>query len=142
MGEQKRRRHPHNQYLKGVPLEDYDIVLADPLYSVEDAEHYKTSMVQRNKVMRALAAGVKPGTHVGQLSFHRTVAPWVCDRNWHSSQKVKSVKGGAVIMTLRVAETAELVGWILSFGSNVRVLSPRSLRDRVHEEVRKILREA
>ena len=31
-----------------------------------------------------------------QLSFHRTVAPWVCDRNWHSSQKVKSVKGGAV----------------------------------------------
>ena len=77
-----------------------------------------------------------------QLSFHRTVAPWVCDRNWHSSQKVKSVKGGAVIMTLRVAETAELVGWILSFGSNVRVLSPRSLRDRVHEEARKILREA
>ena len=64
MGEQKRRRHPHNQYLKGVPLEDYDIVLADPLHSVEDAEHYKTSMVQRNKVMRALAAGVKPGTHV------------------------------------------------------------------------------
>ena len=52
------------QYLKGVPLEDYDIVLADPPYSVEDAEHYKTSMVQRNKVMRALAAGVKPGTHV------------------------------------------------------------------------------
>ena len=45
-------------------------------------------------------------------------------------------------MTLRVAETAELVGWILSFGSNVRVLSPRSLRDRVHEEARKILREA
>ena len=77
-----------------------------------------------------------------QLSFHWTVAPWVCDRNWHSSQKVKSVKGGAVIMTLRVAETAELVGWILSFGSNVRVLSPRSLRDRVHEEARKILREA
>jgi hypothetical protein len=29
--------------------------LADPPYSVEDAEHYRTTMVKRNVVMRALA---------------------------------------------------------------------------------------
>lgn len=51
------------QDLKGVPLTKFDIVLADPPYSVEDAEHYKTTMIKRNKVMAALSR-VKKGTHV------------------------------------------------------------------------------
>ena len=51
------------QSLEGVPLEEYDIVLADPPYSVEDAEHYQPTMVKRNKVMKALAR-CRPGTHV------------------------------------------------------------------------------
>lgn len=42
------------QSLHNVPLHQYDLVLADPPYSVEDAEHYQTSMVKRNLVMRAL----------------------------------------------------------------------------------------
>jgi len=51
------------QTLERVPLRDYDLILADPPYSVEDAEHYQPTMVKRNKVMRALS-GVTPGTHV------------------------------------------------------------------------------
>lgn len=51
------------QTLENVPLENYDIVLADPPYSVEDAEHYTKSMVKRNKVMSALSR-VKSGTHI------------------------------------------------------------------------------
>lgn len=43
------------QTLLSVPLENYDLVLADPPYSVEDAEHYGPSMISRNKVMAALA---------------------------------------------------------------------------------------
>ncbi len=51
------------QDLSNVPLDQFDIVLADPPYSVEDAEHYQTSMIKRNKVMKALT-GVSQGTHV------------------------------------------------------------------------------
>lgn len=51
------------QSLESVPLGDYDIILADPPYSVEDAEHYQPTMVKRNKVMKALAQ-CHPGTHV------------------------------------------------------------------------------
>lgn len=43
------------QTLLNVPLETYDLVLADPPYSIEDCEHYGTTMVKRNTVMRALA---------------------------------------------------------------------------------------
>jgi hypothetical protein len=51
------------QTLENVPLEKYDLVLADPPYSVEDSVRYGTSMVKRNRVMRALQR-LTPGAHV------------------------------------------------------------------------------
>lgn len=51
------------QTLANVPLETYDLVLADPPYSVEDCEHYGTTMVKRNTVMRALRR-LPAGAHV------------------------------------------------------------------------------
>ncbi len=52
------------QTLEKVPLEKYDLVLADPPYSVEDCEHYKTTMVKRNSVMRKLGERLSKGTFV------------------------------------------------------------------------------
>lgn len=40
--------------LSSVIDEGFDLVLADPPYSGEDAKHYGTPMVNRNKVMREL----------------------------------------------------------------------------------------
>lgn len=51
------------QTLTQVPLDQYDLVLADPPYSVEDCEHYGTSMVKRNTVMKALK-GLPSGAHI------------------------------------------------------------------------------
>jgi hypothetical protein len=51
------------QTLLKVPLENYDLVVIDAPYSVEDAEHYKTTMVKRNLVLRALQR-VRSGTHI------------------------------------------------------------------------------
>lgn len=52
------------QSLEQVPLAEFDLVLADPPYSVEDCDHYEPSMVKRNKVFKALGKGLKSGTHV------------------------------------------------------------------------------
>jgi hypothetical protein len=51
------------QTLENVPLEAYDLVLADPPYSMEDADRYQTTMVKRNAVMRALQR-LPAGAHV------------------------------------------------------------------------------
>jgi hypothetical protein len=51
------------QTLEHVPIGAYDLILADPPYSVEDADRYQTSMVKRNTVLRALQR-VAPGTHI------------------------------------------------------------------------------
>lgn len=50
--------------LSRVPLARYDLVLADPPYSVEDAERYQATMVKRNVVLRSLAAGMRAGAHL------------------------------------------------------------------------------
>ena len=73
-----------------------------------------------------------------ELLFDRKTAPWVRDRQWHASQRFVAAKGG-VRMILRVADTRELLGWILSFGSGVRVVRPDELRERVREEARRIV---
>ena len=51
------------QTLERVPLGNYDLILADPPYSVEDAERYKTTMVKRNTVLRSLQRA-SPGAHI------------------------------------------------------------------------------
>ncbi len=52
------------QTLTKVPLENYDLVMADPPYSVEDCDHYQTTMIKRNVVMRTLGDRLSEGCHV------------------------------------------------------------------------------
>jgi len=44
-------------------------------------------------------------------------------------------------MTLRVADTRELMGWILSFGRGVRVVKPAALHERVRQEALAVTRQ-
>jgi len=75
-----------------------------------------------------------------ELLFSKPAAAWVKDRLWHPSQETQVLKDSRLKMTLKVADTAELVGWILSFGSQVRVVRPDALREKVKEEAGKIFR--
>jgi predicted DNA-binding transcriptional regulator YafY len=43
-------------------------------------------------------------------------------------------------MGLKLADTDELVGWILSFGGQVRVVRPETLKQKVLEEAKKVLK--
>lgn len=76
-----------------------------------------------------------------ELLFSKSAAPWVKDRLWHLSQRFTPLTGGRLKMTLSVADTPELVGWLLSFGGKVRVLEPAALAARVRDEARRILSE-
>jgi hypothetical protein len=76
------------QTLENVPLQKYDLILADPPYSVEDCEHYKTTMVKRNVVMKSLAR-VLPGTHVVWLD---QVLPMYRKIDWKIAGVIGMVK--------------------------------------------------
>jgi predicted DNA-binding transcriptional regulator YafY len=76
------------------------------------------------------------------LRFDKATAAWAKDRTWHPTQKITTMKNGAMLMTLTVADSRELVGWVLSFGSGVRVVRPDSLRAAVQTESRRIFHAA
>ncbi|MEQ1909375.1 MAG: transcriptional regulator [Vicinamibacterales bacterium] len=64
-----------------------------------------------------------------QLRFTAAIAERVKERNWHHSQQFRDRSDGSVVMTLQVSDDLALRGWILSFGSGVRVLAPASLAE-------------
>ena len=76
------------QTLLRVPLEDYDLILADPPYSVDDAERYQTTMVKRNLVMRALQR-VTVDTHIVWLD---QVLPMYRKDSFHIEAVIGMVK--------------------------------------------------
>ena len=73
------------------------------------------------------------------LRFDKSTATWAKDRIWHSSQIVTPLKNGDMLMTLTVADSRELIGWILSFGGGVRVVRPHTLSHAVFSEAKKIV---
>jgi len=83
-----------------------------------DVEHY---------VRNALTV-MRGGPQIDvELRFDRKTSAWAKDRIWHPSQKATLDKKGCLTLKLQVADTPELVGWILSFGSGVRVIKPVTL---------------
>jgi predicted DNA-binding transcriptional regulator YafY len=73
-----------------------------------------------------------------ELLFSKTATAWVKDKTWHPSQETSLLKDGRMKMTLKVADNDELVGWILSFGSQVKVIRPGDLRSKVANEAKLI----
>lgn len=73
-----------------------------------------------------------------ELEFDKPTAAWVKDRVWHPSQRLTRLSRGRLRMALSIAETRELVGWVLSFGSGAKVVRPDSLRNAVKKEALKI----
>ncbi len=67
------------------------------------------------------------------LRFDRKTSAWAKNRIWHPSQKATMNHDGCLTLVLQVADTPELIGWILSFGSGVRVLRPASVIQEVRD---------
>ncbi len=57
----------------------FDLILADPPYSEQDAKHYGTKMINRRRAIAALAEVTRPG---GFLVWLDTVWPMHSKRDW------------------------------------------------------------
>lgn len=74
--------------LTRVPLEEYDLVLADPPYSAEDSLHYGTPMVNRNVVVKALTRLPKDA----HLVWLDQVFPMFSKEEWRLDAAIGMVK--------------------------------------------------
>lgn len=68
------------------------------------------------------------------LRFFPRRAPWLQGRIKHSSQIQRILEDGSLEMTMKVCCNWELLQWVLSFGGDVEVLAPETLRRSVMDE--------
>ena len=64
----------------------------------------------------------------------RALAPYIRERLWHPSQKLRDLPDGRVEMTLHVADTLEVRRWILGYGVQAEVVEPEGLREALRVE--------
>ncbi len=72
-------------------------------------------------------------TEIIELEFSALRAPYVTTKFIHHSQKIIEQKeDGKIIIQLKVITNLELESVILSFGCDVKVLKPLSLKDKMN----------
>lgn len=74
--------------------------------------------------------------HAVRLRFSPRVGANVAEVNWHPTQKTQFESDGSVVFEATVDGLGEISWWILGYGDQVEVLSPRALRTRVYQMAR------
>ena len=73
-----------------------------------------------------------------KLRFNPKVAGFIKETDWHPSQKMCELPDGGIIVTMHLSDLKEVKRWILGWGENVEVLSPKKLREGVVNTVRQM----
>lgn len=68
------------------------------------------------------------------LRFSKAVARYIAERKWHPTQVLAPLLGGELDLTLQAPVCPDLLRWILSYGKDVDVLEPRSIRQAIRRE--------
>jgi predicted DNA-binding transcriptional regulator YafY len=77
--------------------------------------------------------------HKVRVRFDAFAAPFVAERKWNESQRIKNRKDGGIEFSITVNHLVELKGWILNWGEHAKVLSPKELVEDVKDELQKTL---
>jgi predicted DNA-binding transcriptional regulator YafY len=80
------------------------------------------------------------GVHEGpperiEIVFEPRIAPYMKEREWHSSQQIRDEQDGSIVLTLDVCNDFALRSWILGFGPLARVVSPPHLAAQILAEI-------
>ena len=74
-----------------------------------------------------------------ELVFTSTTKPFIDIRQFHKSQKLKTLEDGRIQMSLQVPVNFETVNFVLSFGKHVKVVKPEALREKVKQALQEAL---
>lgn len=75
-------------------------------------------------------------TAVAELQFNAHAARWVAAETWHPEQSGQWQTDGTYLLKVPYAQSAELVGEILRYGPDVKVLGPGTLIDAVQRRLK------
>ena len=70
-----------------------------------------------------------------KIKFSSYESRWIKERKWHHSQKIKEIKDGSIILTMKINNIEEIKRWVLQYGKECEVLAPRKLREEIKTEL-------
>lgn len=73
-----------------------------------------------------------------KIHFSKEIAEYIKEKNWHSTQILHPQNDGSIIFEADVAGLDEIRFWVLSWGSKAKVISPKSLKNTIQEEIKKM----
>ncbi|MBQ9273428.1 MAG: WYL domain-containing transcriptional regulator [Succinivibrio sp.] len=74
-----------------------------------------------------------------RVLFSPRCALYVAERSWSCDQKTVRKDDGSLELTMTVNSLRETVGWLMSFGREVKVLEPAALKKALSEELEAML---
>ncbi len=77
--------------------------------------------------------------HKVVIEFDAHAADYVRMRTVHASQKLQSIAGGGLRLTMTVGNLLPVVSWVLEWGGRARVIEPPELIERVKAELESAL---
>ena len=69
------------------------------------------------------------------IEFSAHEAPYIREREWHSSQQIDELADGRIRLTLNVVIDWGLQAWVMGFGAAATVIRPRAFADRIVESL-------
>lgn len=74
-----------------------------------------------------------------RIAVQKTQAQYMITQPWHESQNIDEETDEEIIFSFRVHPTYEFLSLLLSYGKDVKVLEPRSLKKRIREELEEMM---
>ncbi len=73
-----------------------------------------------------------------KLRFSERISQALKETKFHPSEVMEMQKDGSLLVTLKVNNTGDFHAWIMSWGKDVEVLEPQTLRDQMIDMVRSL----
>ena len=73
-----------------------------------------------------------------ELLFSSEINTYILERTWHVNQECHQNDDGSVYLSFMSNQLEETFHWVMSFGSEVQVLNPPELKNKIKEEIIKL----
>ncbi len=87
------------------------------------------------------------GNYIGKkvyevkIRFSPGLSPRIKEKIWHHTQEIKEFKNGSIILSFKLNSTKEIKKWILQWGKECVVLSPKELHAEMKKEIKEMNKE-
>jgi predicted DNA-binding transcriptional regulator YafY len=140
------KQYNHRWFLLGLNAHDVHVTSTyalDRIQSIEQttAAYRPAELSPDTYFQHVIGASVPPDDQVQEIRLRFSVsrAPYILTKPLHPTQRTVAKTAAGTEISLQLIPTRELITLLLSFGADVMILAPESVRTRIQQEVERSL---